>query len=193
MFGKSRISKEAQSVKAIHIDVGFLVIHSYDVLILDLLTNYCGRIIYPHEATDALTGGNMITQWPTERLNSCHPFDKMMADVFGCACDESAPKVEVTESSTELQITAQLRGLNRQDVHIELTGQFLTIRAKKSGSTLNDAYSLDHLCSSLHRTFPIDFPVASKGFSATFQNGCLRVSIPKATAANAIRIPVQMN
>ena len=135
----------------------------------------------------------MITQWPTERLDSCHPFDKMMADVFGCACDESAPKVEVIETSEELQITAELWGLDRKDIHIEFTGRFLTIRAKKTGASFQGIYNLDQTVSSLHRTFPIDFTVAPIGFSATFQNGLLRISIPKLCKQAAVRIPIQMN
>ena len=104
----------------------------------------------------------------------------MMADLFGCAIDETAPKVDVTESSSELVITATLTGIQKSDIKIELTDRFLTICAKRS----------DQASSNLHRTFPIEFATTPDRFRATLRNGMLKVVVPKAVAQHTIRIPV---
>ena len=119
-----------------------------------------------------------------------------MADFFGCAIDETAPKVEVRETASELVITAELRGLDRRDIKIEMTGRFLTIQAKrttKPNESAESFYNLERGSGTLHRSFPIEFAATPGRFSASLQDGILTVIVPKLSSKNAMRIPIQTN
>src|SRR5688500_18406764 len=48
------------------------------------------------------------------------------------------PAVEVTESDAELTMTAELPGLDRKDVHVDLDGDVLTLRGEKRAERVEE-------------------------------------------------------
>jgi|GEM_PF-2244688 len=122
----------------------------------------------------------MIPQFQTAPLQTCHPFDLLMADLFGCAVDDSTPKVEVKETSRELVISAELHGMTSDHVSVDLTDRFLTIRAKREGSTSGN----------LHRTFPIDFATSADDLKVSLKGGRLKVVVAKMISNQSYRMPV---
>src|ERR1700733_4425814 len=77
------------------------------------------------------------------------PFDVLRREVDGLFFDFArsfgiaptagsqmlAPKMEVSETDKEIQISAELPGLERKDIDISLDGNVLTIRAERKAET----------------------------------------------------------
>lgn len=106
------------------------------------------------------------------------------------------PAVDVHETAEELVVTASLPGLRAEDVDITITGQTLTLRGElKADETIHrDQYLYrERRFGSFSRT--IQFPVRVQGEAAqaTFTDGVLRLSIPKAAEAKPRQIRITPN
>ena len=124
---------------------------------------------------------------PFDRL-----FDKVMenqfpnfTEEFGVKCFEGSayPKVNVYEYDDKLGIVAEIPGLSKKQVNIEVEDNVLTISGDKHNSPVeNDGAKiirreLKH--SSFKRSFQLGDQLDGNSVSARFEDGILSVSIPK--------------
>jgi len=103
------------------------------------------------------------------------------------------PNVELSESGTEIHVTAELPGLDEKDVDIVLEDGMLTLRGEKR-SEIDDkerGYS-ERSYGRFERRIGLPKGIDRDRASATFRNGLLTVTLPKTEAANenVRRIPV---
>jgi HSP20 family protein len=94
------------------------------------------------------------------------------------------PKIDVSESKDAVEVTAELPGCNDKDIDVTLSEGVLTIRGEKK--TERDETSKDrnwHVVErsygSFARTVPLPFTPDSAKVEAKFDNGVLRVKLPK--------------
>jgi HSP20 family protein len=95
------------------------------------------------------------------------------------------PNIEVSETDKEVRITAELPGLDENDVDVELANGVLAIRGEKTTETQDK----DRLFSERHygrfeRRIPVE-DVDEDNVSATFKNGVLTVKMPKTLQARS--------
>ena len=126
------------------------------------------------------------------------------------------PKVDVAETDKEIEITAELPGLERKDVEISLEDDVLTIRGEKKTESAQDAKDNDakdnkdkdakkdngggenknyHLTERSYGVFlrVLQLPpgIDPSTIEATMSNGVLKITIPKPAKAQAKKIEVK--
>lgn len=104
------------------------------------------------------------------------------------------PAVNVEESQEELILTAELPGMRREDIEIELENNVLTIRGQRQEERTEGEERRYHLWErrygSFQRSFTLPRTVNGKQISAEYENGLLRVRMPKAPEARGRRIEI---
>jgi len=103
------------------------------------------------------------------------------------------PAVDVEETADELVLTAELPGLSRDDVEIELENNILTVRGQRSETKTSEErrfHLWERRYGSFQRSFTLPRTVSADTISAEFENGLLRVHMPKAAEAKGRRIEI---
>jgi HSP20 family protein len=106
---------------------------------------------------------------------------------------QSWPRIEVTEQDNQIQIAAELPGMEEKDVEVLLNDGALVIRGEKKSETQDKERQFsERFYGRFERRIPIDAEVDENDISASFKNGLLTVSVPRSesAAANTKRIPI---
>jgi len=103
------------------------------------------------------------------------------------------PTVDVDETDKEYQVTAELPGLEENDVEVLLQDGVLTVRGEKKLETesRNRSYS-ERFYGRFERQITLDRDVDESAVKASFKNGVLTVTVPKNARAieRTKRIPI---
>jgi HSP20 family protein len=95
------------------------------------------------------------------------------------------PRVEVSETDKEIEITAELPGLDDRDVRVELANGVLAIAGeKKTEIEVKEQLFSERHHGRIERRIPID-DVDEDKVSAAFKNGVLTITLPKITPAQS--------
>lgn len=89
-------------------------------------------------------------------------------------------RTDIWDGGDAYILEAELPGFQKEDIQLELNGQLLTITAsRKGGSDANKSYILqERKSASFKRTFDIS-GVDGDVVTAAYENGLLRVKLPK--------------
>ena len=93
-----------------------------------------------------------------------------------------APKIDVKESDKELELSAELPGMDEKDVQLSLTDNELVIQGEKKAEKeekAKDWYRMERSYGSFHRAIALPGNLDSAKAEATFKKGLLKVTIPK--------------
>ena len=93
------------------------------------------------------------------------------------------PPIDVHETADELVVTAALPGMKAEDVEITMTGQTLTLRGEfKADEEIKKEHYLyrERRFGSFSRTLQLPVRVQGDKAKASFTDGVLSLSIPKA-------------
>jgi len=109
-----------------------------------------------------------------------------------------SPAVSVTESKDEMVLTAELPGMTEEDIHIELENNVLSISGEKTeerteGDEDTKYHVYERSYGSFRRSFSLPRTVSGDDVRATFANGVLTVTLPKAPESKGRRIKVAKN
>jgi HSP20 family protein len=121
------------------------------------------------------------------------PFDRLFDEVFnnfgvtpyiGSYTKTSFPKVDVVEYIDKLVLEADVAGLDKEDVSVELEGDTLTIRGgKKPASTETDnnaRYVYREIKrSSFVRSFAVGEGIDKSKIKVDYQNGAIKIILPR--------------
>jgi len=95
------------------------------------------------------------------------------------------PNVEVSESDTEIKVTAELPGIDEKDVRVDFKGGLLVISGeKKTENEDKERRFSERTYGRFERRIPIE-DVDEDKISAAFKNGVLTIALPKAPQAQA--------
>jgi HSP20 family protein len=107
----------------------------------------------------------------------------MMPPVQTLAAVVMAPRIEVSETEKELQITAELPGIDPKDVEVTLADDVLTIRGEKQAQHEEGKERDFHLTERSYGTFTrylrLPFHADPQKIQASFKDGVLTLTIPK--------------
>jgi HSP20 family protein len=106
---------------------------------------------------------------------SMEPFDGRYARSFN-------PNIDVSETDKELKVTAELPGMDDNDIEVSLHDDSLTITGEKKEEKEDrgkDYYHVERSYGSFSRTIPLPVEIESSKAEAHFKKGVLTVKIPK--------------
>jgi HSP20 family protein len=108
--------------------------------------------------------------------------------------EASAPALDVHQTADEIVVTAALPGLKAEDVDITITGQTLLIRGefKEDSKVERDQYLYrERRFGTFQRQVQLPVRVQGDAATATFEDGVLRLSIPKSEEVKPRQIQVK--
>ena len=106
----------------------------------------------------------------------------------------AAPAVDVCETDNEVIVTATVPGVKPDDLKITLTGDLLEISGETHGEAehKNATYYLrERRHGSFQRAIALPTPVVADKVQAEFDNGVLKLTMPKAEDARRKTISVK--
>ena len=99
-----------------------------------------------------------------------------------------APRIDISETDTELRIEVELPGIDEKDVCLTLTDNVLMIRGEKKAEREEkdkNYYVSERSFGSFQRAIPLPTEVDADKVEASFKNGVLTVRLPKTPEAEA--------
>ena len=102
------------------------------------------------------------------------------------------PTIEIAEADSQVRVSAELPGLDENDVDVSLSDGVLTIRGeKKSEVEDKERRFSERFYGRFERRIPVGPEIREDEVSASFHNGLLTVILPKSAKAQAAkRIPI---
>lgn len=142
--------------------------------------------------------------WGRDFLPNFSSLQRRMNSLFEDIIDDDehksvmnwSPRVDITELEDRIEINAELPGMNKEEIKVELKENILTISGEKAAQHEKKDRSL-HVCErvfgSFSRSFQLPQYVKSDKIKAEFKNGVLTLEIPKAEEAKPKQIEVKIN
>jgi HSP20 family protein len=94
-----------------------------------------------------------------------------------------SPSINVTESDSDIQVTAELPGVDEEDIDVTITRDMLTIQGEKKEETEDEGknyYRAERSYGSFRRTVSLPGEVVDTDQAeATYKNGLLTIILPK--------------
>lgn len=103
------------------------------------------------------------------------------------------PPVDVSEDKDNLVVKAELPGLKKEDIEISLHEGFLTLSGERKEGVKNEdvgVYRSERWTGRFHRTISLPFEVVADKIAATYNEGVLQVTLPKAEEAKPKQIQI---
>ena len=104
---------------------------------------------------------------------------------------EWAPAVDLCETAEAYIVTAELPGLTREQIQIEVHDGRLTLQGRRDSRVSCEQYhQVERGHGEFRRTFVLPLPVDTSAVVAELADGVLTVSVPKAPEPAGRRVPV---
>jgi len=106
------------------------------------------------------------------------------------------PAVDVYETEGSFVLKAELPGVGKEDIKIDVNNNALTIKGEKKfeEKTEKDNYMrVERTYGSFTRTFALSDKVDSGNIKAAFKDGVLEITLPKKEEAKPKEIKVEIN
>jgi len=95
------------------------------------------------------------------------------------------PRVDIEENEANYLITADLPGIKKEDLHVELNNGMLTIRAQHEESSEEKKEGVvirrERRTGSYSRSFNVGKGVSEEDIKGEFTDGVLKLTVPKAS------------
>ncbi len=142
--------------------------------------------------------------WPLP--DPIHLFAELIRDPFGgrgplgswfgdFSASEFQPRIDVTDEGDALRIVAELPGMTRDDVEIEVIDDMLIISGDKrfeSTSEEQGCYRIERSFGHFQRAVPLPAGVDLDRAEARFENGVLTMRVPKAAGERAAKRRIEI-
>ena len=110
-------------------------------------------------------------------------FGKFPAFGFGAEMEgRLVPRTDVSETDKEIQVTAELPGVQEKDIDVSLSDDMLTIKAEKKSEKEEkgkERHVIERSYGMFERSFRLPYAVDSKKIKAEYKSGVLTVKLPK--------------
>lgn len=134
--------------------------------------------------------------WPEmERLQ--RDMNRLFSDSFsraGGRVGPSYPAMNVWTNQDGAVVTAELPGVNPEDIDISVVGESLTLTGSRQLDALQDGekyHRRERSFGKFSRTFQLPFQVVADEVEAIFKNGVLHVSLPRAEEDKPKKITIK--
>lgn len=142
-----------------------------------------------------------VVKWYPREVSSFEKqVDRLFGDFFGSAqgvrYEGWQPPVDVHETESAFVLTAELPGLDRKQIAIEVEKNVLSISGEKAAPAGGDAESrhrVERRYGKFSRSFRLPSTVDAKAISASSVNGVLRVIVPKKEEVRPRAIKIEVD
>jgi HSP20 family protein len=103
-------------------------------------------------------------------------------EIFGGGAGLVDVKFDVSESDKEIEVSAEVPGMEEKDIDVEVSAGILTIKGEKKHEEEKkekNYYLSERRYGSFRRSFRLPDSVDEDNISATFEKGVLKVTLPK--------------
>jgi HSP20 family protein len=109
---------------------------------------------------------------------------------------EVVPRIDVAETDSAIEVTAELPGIDEKDVDVVLRDDVLTIKGEKKSEReekKKDYHLVERSYGSFQRSIRLPFEADGETVKASFVKGVLKISIAKPTEVKekTVKIPVR--
>lgn len=141
----------------------------------------------------------MISRWdPFRELSALQDrinriFNEQLSRGESEAGKAWAPVVDILESDNDLIVRAEIPGVKRDDIDVQVTSESLTIRGeRKFDEESKDKYvRVERAYGPFSRSFSIGVPVQPDKVKATYRDGVLEIVVPKAEEVKPKKIEIK--
>lgn len=120
--------------------------------------------------------------------------DEFFNDVVNERRDNFVPSIDVSETNDQFLITAELPGMNKDDITISLENGRLSISGERNFKNEEEGktfHRVETRYGSFNRSFQLPDNVEEDSISATYENGLLNISINK--SENKVKKQIEIN
>lgn len=136
-----------------------------------------------------------------------HQIDRVFTDFFGADVPrlartrwdgEFSPSMDVSETDRQLEVTAELPGMDDKDIEVTLTDGVLTVKGEKRSETEEEDkdkhhYRLERSYGAFRRSFRLPPEIDADDVSASFDKGVLKVTVAKREAAESATRKIEVS
>ncbi|MDH5769077.1 MAG: Hsp20/alpha crystallin family protein [Nitrospirota bacterium] len=108
---------------------------------------------------------------------------------------EVHPSVDIFENKDEVIVKAELPGIAKEDVNVNITENTITLSGEKKKEEKvekKDYYRLERSYGSFSRSFRLPSDVQTEKAKATFKDGLLEIRVPKTEEAKKKQVKVKI-
>ncbi len=151
-----------------------------------------------------------ITRYRPSQQSAWSPFDrlssfqgemgKLLETVFPAAGETFSPgwnpALDVRDTPENVVVTLELPGLTKEDIQIELLEDVLTVsgeRKRESETQEGETFRSERVFGRFERSLALPAAVTPDKVSATYKDGILTVTMPKAEESKPKRIDVRID
>ena len=107
------------------------------------------------------------------------------------APQEWAPAVDLCETATAFILTAELPGLTRDQIRVEVHDSRLTVQGRRDSRVCCDQYhQVERGHGEFCRSFALPQPVDAAAIAAELADGVLTITVPKVATPPSLRVGV---
>jgi len=142
------------------------------------------------------SGGNDPRMAPVSQMRSDWDrlFDRILDDVWSPTGLSQGMPLDVFESDEEIQVRAEVPGMNPEDLDISVAGDVLTLSGQKVDEEApqgGSRYYSERQFGTYQRSVKLPCPVDLDRVSAEHRRGVVTISLQKAEAVRPRRIAVK--
>lgn len=111
----------------------------------------------------------------------------------GIARGAWAPSVDIYENKDQIVLEAELPGMKQEDFDLSIENNVITLRGERKFEKTEETdnyHRVERSYGSFTRSFTLPQTVSAEGATAEYNNGVLRVTLPKREETKARRIQV---
>lgn len=127
-----------------------------------------------------------------------HMFDDFFGDLFkGARADLTRgwnPMVDIFEEEDRIVMKAELPGVEKDQISIDVSGRVLTLKGQRSSDnevTGENYYMRERSYGRFERSFTLPVETDSEQIKAEYKDGVLKLNIPKPASSKPKQIAIQ--
>lgn len=104
-----------------------------------------------------------------------------------------APSVDIYENKDHIVLEAELPGMKQEDFDLSIENNVITLRGERKFEKTDEAdnyHRVERSYGAFTRSFTLPHTVSAEGAAAEYNNGVLRVTLPKREETKARRIQI---
>ncbi len=142
-----------------------------------------------------------LVRWNPTRHRMLPTMFRLMNDFYNDEYEDPslatwAPAVDIVEDKDEFLVTADLPGLTKKDININIKDNMLTISGERQSEIKDEKKNYcrtERSYGAFKRSFQLTDKVVADKISATFKDGVLTVNIPKAEESKPKSIDIKVS
>lgn len=104
--------------------------------------------------------------------------------------------VDIKDTPEAVQIRAEMPGMNKEDIKINLNDNLLTIQGERRKEEKEEGANfirVERSYGSFSRSFTVDIPVKQDDIKASYREGVLEITLPKEAAPKQEEVNIQID